>query len=423
MAFPGAARAWARCPLLEQALKLLSSTWVFGDGNALPGGSRVQARMGVNLSAAQSFPPLGIFGNGISGLTLAHAGAMCRQSSEFPSPSPLWFFGLVPFSVPVLGCPSGRCPRLGSGRAAHLGIDGDGGSGLGVSVGRMSCRAITGAGKDDRKALPICLACVRDVPFSRMSCPLLSRLGFSGLAGLPLNGRSPVLCGSQPWRCLVPYLCGSGLAMPRLVGISGNVVALPCLEKALCGDFTRTFSAPLVGSGRFWPVPLPSGRLRVSWSGPWWGFWRGVLFLSLLVLGWLIGSLALAVGACARGGRSPFVITLAVLRGLARMATVKRFRLGLADCGERFGGRSLGCLKRGAHKRFIRSCGIGPQQCPYASRWALFRCRSVWRNSPLAPCNSGRAMLCLARKKTVASCEKAGRQTQAHKCGFWRTLS
>lgn len=148
---------------------------------------------------------------------------------------------------------------------------------------------------------------------SEMRFHLLFRFGFPGLAGLPLS------C-----RCPLPFLSGSDLAMSRLVGFSGIVVALPCLEKALCGNFTRTFLARLVGSGRFWPVPVPSSRLRVSWSGPWWGFWRGVLFLSLLVLGWLLGSLALAFVACARGGRSPFVITLAVLRGLARTATVRR---------------------------------------------------------------------------------------------------
>ena len=405
----GCSRTRARSPVQLSLAKPSSPTWHFR-------GARLACGRDVSgfLSAANSSPPLGF-----SAMAFPASYAQAREEGDFPSefssPPPLRLLsGLVPFSVRVLGCASGPCPRLGSDRAGHRGIDG-GWSGPGVPVGRMSCRAITGAGKDDRKALPICLACVRDVPFSRISCPLLSRLGFSGLAGLPLNGRCPVLCGSQPWRCLAPYLCGSGLAMPRLAGFSGNVIALPCLEKALCGDFTRTFLARLVGSVRFWPVPVPSERWR--------GFWLGVLSLSLPVLGWQLGSLSLAFVACACGGRSPFVITLAVLSGWARMATVKRFRLGLADCGERFGGRSLGCLKGGSHKRFIRSCGIGPQQCPYASRWALFRCRSVWRNSPLAPCNSGRAMLCLARKKTVASCEKAGRQIQAHKCGFWRTLS
>ena len=106
-----------------------------------------------------------------------------------------------------------------------------------------------------------------------VSFPLLPHFGLRSGSGWSLNGRCPVLCGSRPWCCLVPFLSGSGLAMSRLVGLSGNVVALPCLEKARGGDFTRTFSARLAGSVRFWPVPVPSGRWRVSCSGPWRAFW------------------------------------------------------------------------------------------------------------------------------------------------------
>ncbi len=115
----------------------------------------------------------------------------------------------------------------------------------------------------------------------------------------------------------------AGSCSGRKVRNSSNVIALPMLFRGRGGDFTRTF---LDGSGGFdlfravwvcgggselWPARALAGLLGAV-SCP----------LSSLVLGWLLGSLLLAFVACARGGGSPCIIPLAVLRGLVTTRTV-----------------------------------------------------------------------------------------------------
>lgn len=116
--------------------------------------------------------------------------------------------------------------------------------------------------------------------------------------------------GLGPWSWRIPELVEKLATRP---------MSLPC---PCCFEAVAGILRP-----RFWLILVVSGDLGFpgfGLLGRWRGFWARCPVLSLpLFWGWLLGSLALAFVACARGGGSPFVITLAVLRGLSRTTTVR----------------------------------------------------------------------------------------------------
>lgn len=145
-----------------------------------------------------------------------------------------------------------------------------------------------------------------------------------------------------------------------------------CLARFALGPERRFYAHVFASAGRFRAFLACSGSFQaVSCSGR----WRGFLARCPVPLSsgsGLAAWFALAGVRCLHSRRR-FAVRHHARRAFGLLAGLW---VTAAGCliGGRHGGRFLGWVEteRGAHKRFIPSCGIGPEQRPYVSRWALF---------------------------------------------------